>query len=111
MSVSGLLRTVNILNAECEIFIDVAPRFANDDRIRCFVSEENGESKKAARKTALLTPALLFLTGSGKPQAVTQAAAGLQQTANAESQRGTPVQPADELTVRVFRESPEQWHV
>ena len=50
-----------------------------------------------------ITLVLLFLTGCGEPQAVTQAAVSLQQTSKAKPQRVTPDQPADEFTGKVIK--------
>ncbi len=51
----------------------------------------------------VLTLVLLSLTGSGAPQAVTQAAAILQQTSKAKPQLVTPDQPAGEFTGKVIK--------
>jgi len=54
---------------------------------------------ETAMKITLLTLVLLLLTGSGEPQAVTQAAASLQQTPKAKPQRVTP----SEFTGKVIK--------
>jgi endonuclease YncB( thermonuclease family) len=54
---------------------------------------------ETAMKITLLTLVLLLLTGSGKPQAVTQAAAILQQTSKAKPQRVA----ASEFTGKVIK--------
>ena len=59
---------------------------------------------ETAMKITFLTLVLLFLTGYGEPQAVTQAAAILQQTSKAKPQRVTPNQPAVEFTGKVIKE-------